>query len=76
MLNESSDMPFKKYLARKCRAWFRGWGRDEPAAAPTASKPSSGGAGSATPATPARLAAPTMSDEDEDAELTGGQDET
>jgi hypothetical protein len=45
MLNETSDLLFKKYLTRKTQAWFRGFGRDEPACTAAASPASPGARG-------------------------------
>jgi hypothetical protein len=69
-------MAFKKYLTRKGQGWFQSWGRDKLAATPLlqgleARKPSS-----TVPATQARPAAPTASDDDKDVDLTAGQDKT
>ncbi len=85
MLNKTSNMEFKKYLASKSQGWLWHWGRDEPATIPAAStSPGPGGAeavlnscaGSVTPATPASPAVLGVSDYKAAAELAGDQGES
>ncbi len=80
-------MVFRKYLTSKCQGWFRRWGHYELAAAPAAAPaPGDGRAEaqavldccscSARPAVQAHPVVSTVLDDNEDAELTGAQEET
>ena len=71
MLNESTEDRYKTYISRKAQAWFRRWPRTGlvgAAAAPPAADPTIGEGGVGT-ATPARPPAPSLSDDEEYAEL-------
>ena len=71
MLNKSTEDRYKTYISRKAQAWFRRWPRAGlvgAAAAPPAPAPAIGEGGGGT-ATPARPPAPSLSDDEESAEL-------
>ena len=71
MLNESTEDRYKTYISRKAQAWFRRWPRAGlvgAAAAPPAPAPAIGEGGVGT-ATPARPPAPSLSDDEDYAEL-------
>ena len=76
ILKETGDDAFRAYMTRKTQGWFRRWGRGvaggaSPAGAGAAgAPPTPGGAGAAIgAATPARVQAPAISDDDETEEL-------
>ena len=66
LLEETGDEAYKLYITRKTQGWFRRWGcsrTSDVAAAPVAAP---GGAGASTPA---RVAAPVPSDDEDGSEL-------
>ncbi len=71
MLEETADETFKAYMTRKTQGWFRRWGCDAAAASPGhgAAPNGAGSGGGAGAATPARLQAPDVSDDEEDSAL-------
>jgi hypothetical protein len=71
MLNETSDLAFKKYLTRKTQGWFQRFRRDEPAGAAAAS-PAHAVAGAPAPEAPGRQRRPLSDDEEDGANLMGG----